>query len=201
MNFLRRILFLLLLSAGATAFAAGSRIAVIDLERVFREYYKSRIAEDVIRQQAAAYRTYLNRLNEELRKLSEAARTAQSNALNIALAPAEKRKVEQAAIAARNAVREKEAEIKLFVDERSADMRRLEASKRAEIMTEIRREVSRRAAAEGFEFVFDRSGRTMNDQPALLVYPERCDITNSVLRELNRSRSQPEKKNNGDDRK
>jgi len=201
MNFLRRILFLLLLSAGATAFAAGSRIAVIDLERVFREYYKSRIAEDVIRQQAAAYRTYLNRLNEELRKLSEAARTAQSNALNIALAPAEKQKVEQAAIAARNAVREKEAEIKLFVDERSADMRRLEASKRAEIMTEIRREVSRRAAAEGFEFVFDRSGRTMNDQPALLVYPERCDITNSVLRELNRSRSQPEKKNNGDDRK
>jgi len=201
MNFLRRILFLLLLSAGATAFAAGSRIAVIDLERVFREYYKSRIAEDVIRQQAAAYRTYLNRLNEELRKLSEAARTAQSNALNIALAPAEKQKVEQAAIAARNAVREKEAEIKLFVDERSADMRRLEASKRTEIMTEIRREVSRRAAAEGFEFVFDRSGRTMNDQPALLVYPERCDITNSVLRELNRSRSQPEKKNNGDDRK
>ena len=201
MSFLRRILSILPLFAGAAAFAAGSRIAVIDLERVFREYYKSRIAEDVIRQQATAYRTYLNRLNEELRKLSEAARTAQSNALNIALAPSEKQKVEQEAIAARNAVREKEAEIKLFVEERSADMRRLETSKRTEIMDEIRREVSRRAAAEGFEFVLDRSGRTMNDQPALLVYPERCDITNSVLRELNRSRSQPEKKNNGDNRK
>ena len=201
MSFLRRILSILLLFAGAAAFAAGDRIAVIDLERVFREYYKSRIAEDVIRQQAAAYRTYLNRLNEELRKLGEAARTAQSNALNIALAPAEKQKVEQEAIAARNAVREKEAEIKLFVEERSADMRRLETSKRTEIMDEIRREVSRRAAAEGFEFVLDRSGRTMNDQPALLVYPGRCDITNSVLRELNRSRSQPEKKNNGDNRK
>ena len=201
MSFLRRILSILLLFAGAAAFAAGDRIAVIDLERVFREYYKSRIAEDVIRQQAAAYRTYLNRLNEELRKLGEAARTAQSNALNIALAPAEKQKVEQEAVAARNAVREKEAEIKLFVEERSADMRRLETSKRTEIMGEIRREVSRRAAAEGFEFVLDRSGRTMNDQPALLVYPESCDITNSVLRELNRSRSQPEKKNNGDNRK
>lgn len=201
MSFLRRIAVLLLLLAGAAAFAAGSRIAVIDLERVFREYYKSRIAEDVIRQQATAYRTYLNRLNEELRKLRDRARIHESNALNIALAPAEKQKVEQEAIAARNAVREKEAEIKLFVEERAADMRRLETSKRTEIMTEIRREISRRAAAEGFEFVFDRSGRTMNDQPALLVYPERCDITNSVLRELNRSRSQPEKKNNGDNRK
>ena len=201
MSFLRRIAVLFLLLAGAAAFAAGSRIAVIDLERVFREYYKSRIAEDVIRQQATAYRTYLNRLNEELRKLRDRARIHESNALNIALAPAEKQKVEQEAIAARNAVREKEAEIKLFVEERAADMRRLETSKRTEIMTEIRREISRRAAAEGFEFVFDRSGRTMNDQPALLVYPERCDITNSVLRELNRSRSQPEKKNNGDNRK
>ena len=201
MGFLRNLSSALLLLAGAAVFSAESRIAVIDLERVFREYYKSRIAEEVIRQQAAAYRTYLARLNEELRKLGETARTAQSNALNIALAPAEKQKVEQEAIAARNAVREKEAEIKLFVDERSADMRRLENTKRAEIMTEIRREVAKRASAEGFEFVFDRSGKTMNDQPALLVYPERCDITNSVLRELNRTRSQPEKKNNGDDRK
>ena len=201
MGFLRNLSSALLLLAGAAVFSAESRIAVIDLERVFREYYKSRIAEEVIRQQAAAYRTYLARLNEELRKLGETARTAQSNALNIALAPAEKQKVEQEAIAARNAVREKEAEIKLFVDERSADMRRLENTKRAEIMTEIRREVAKRASAEGFEFVFDRSGKTMNDQPALLVYPERCDITNSVLRELNRTRSQPEKKNNGENRK
>ena len=201
MSFLRNLSSAVLLLAGAAVFSAESRIAVIDLERVFREYYKSRIAEDVIRQQATAYRTYLARLNEELRKLGEAARTAQSNALNIALAPAEKQKVEQEAIAARNAVREKEAEIKLFVEERSADMRRLENTKRAQIMTEIRREVAKRASAEGFEFVIDSSGKTMNDQPALLVYPERCDITNSVLRELNRSRSQPEKKTNGENRK
>ena len=201
MSFLRNLSSAVLLLAGAAVFSAESRIAVIDLERVFREYYKSRIAEEVIRQQAAAYRTYLARLNEELRKLAEAARTAQSNALNIALAPAEKQKVEQEAIAARNAVREKEAEIKLFVEERASDMRRLENTKRAEIMTEIRREVAKRASAEGFEFVFDRSGKTMNDQPALLFYPERCDITNSVLRELNRSRSQPEKKNNGENPK
>ena len=201
MSFLRNLSSAVLLLAGAAAFSAESRIAVIDLERVFREYYRSRIAEEVIRQQAAAYRTYLARLNEELRKLADAARTAQSNALNIALAPAEKQKVEQEAIAARNAVREKEAEIKLFVEERSSDMRRLESTKRAEIMTEIRREVAKRASAEGFDFVIDRSGKTMNDQPALLVYPERCDITNSVLRELNRSRSQPEKKNNGENRK
>ena len=201
MSFLRRTLTILLLLAGAVSFSAGSRIAVIDLERVFREYYKSRIAEDVIRQQAAAYRTYLNRLNGELRKLRDRARTLESNALNIALSSEEKQKAEREALATAAAAREKEAEIKLFVEERTSDMRRLESSKRTEIMTEIRREVSRRAAAEGFDFVLDRSGKTMNDQPALLVYPERCDITNSVLRELNRSRSQPEKKNNGDNRK
>ena len=97
-------------------------------------------------------------------------------------------------IAKQNLVKAKEAEIRMFVQERSNDLRKLETSKRAEILNEIRQELRKRAAAEGFEFVFDSSGKTMNDQPQLLVYPERSDITQSVIRELNRTRSVPAKK-------
>ena len=81
----------------------------------------------------------------------------------------------------------------MFVQERSNDLRKLETSKRTEILNEIRQELKKRAAAEGFEFVFDSSGKTMNDQPQLLVFPERSDITKSVIRELNRTRTQVKK--------
>ena len=40
--------------------------------------------------------------------------------------------------------------------------------------------------AEKFDFVFDASGRTLNQQPALLVYPEYSDLTERVIIELNR---------------
>ena len=77
-------------------------------------------------------------------------------------------------------------------------MRRLEIVKRAEILKEIRAEIRKRAAAEGYDFVFDCSGRTMNDQPTVLHYPERNNITNSVIRELNRTRTQAQSPENGD---
>ena len=106
----------------------------------------------------------------------------------------QQRKADAEAAAKAKAFRAKEAELKLFAEERSADMRKLENSKRAEIMSDIRAELKKRAAAGGFDFVFDSSGRSMNDQPALLVYPERNDITNAVIRELNRTRTAPAKK-------
>ena len=132
MSCLRKSAILLLLVAGVfSCLAAGpQRIAVVDLERVFREYYKSRIAEEMIRKQAKAYRDYLLRLNNELKQLAAEAQSARSNALNIALDPAEKQKVENVAAAKNEAFRAKEAEIKLFVNERSADMRKRGAVKK-----------------------------------------------------------------------
>lgn len=187
----KRIGALLTIGAALAVSAAGQRIAVIDLEQVFREFYKSRIAEEAIRQQAENYRIYLVKLNEQLQQLLEIERTARSNSINYALSGDEQQKAREAAAKAEADVREKRAEIELFIKERGADMRRLEAKKRAEIIDEIKAEAGRRAVAEGFDFVIDRSGRTLNEQPILLYYPPDCDITAAVLRELNRMSTAP----------
>ena len=191
MKTVRKFFLFLLFAAALSAFdCAAAKIAVVDLEKIFREFYKSRIAEDAIKQQASAYRKYLERLNAERTSLLREAQTARSNALNIALSPEEKQKSEQLAGEKAKALREKEAEIKLFVQERSRDMRRMESGKRAEILKEIRAEIRKRAAAEGYDFVLDCSGKTMNDQPTVLYYPSANNITDSVIRELNRTRTQ-----------
>lgn len=198
-NKLRKIfLYLLFAAAFAVSNCAAAKIAVADLEKIFREYYKSRIAEDAIKQQAAAYRKYVERLSVELNQLKQEVQTARGNALNIALSPAEKQKAERLVDEKLKAARAKEAEIKLFVQERSRDMRRMETVKRAEILKEIRAEIRKRAVAEGYDFVLDSSGRTMNDQPTVLYYPERNNITDSVIRTLNRTRTQSQAPENGD---
>ena len=191
MKTVRKILSILHLAAALSACdCAAAKIAVVDLEKIFREFYKSRIAEDAIKQQASAYRKYVERLNAERSQLLREAQTARSNALNIALSPEEKQNAERLAEEKSKAVREKEAEIKLFVQERSRDMRRMESLKRADILKEIRSEIRKRAVAEGYDFVFDCSGKTMNDQPSVLHYPHENNITDSVIRELNRTRTQ-----------
>ena len=198
-NKLRKIfLFLLFTAVFAVSDCAAAKIAVVDLEKIFREFYKSRIAEDAIKQQAAAYRKYVERLSVELNQLKQEVQTARGKALNIALSPAEKQKAERLVDEKLKAVRAKEAEIKLFVQERSRDMRRMETVKRADILKEIRAEIRKRAIAEGYDFVLDSSGRTMNDQPTVLYYPERNNITDSVIRTLNRTRTQSQTPENGD---
>ena len=197
-KFRKIFLFLFFAAAFAVSDCAAAKIAVVDLEKVFREFYKSRIAEDAIKQQAAAYRKYVERLSSELNQLKRDVQTARANALNIALSPAEKQKSGQLVEEKLKALRAKEAEIKLFVQERSRDMRRMETVKRAEILKEIRAEVRKRALAEGYDFVLDSSGRTMNDQPTVLYYPERNNITDSVIRTLNRTRTESQLPENGD---
>ena len=185
----KTFLFLLCAAAFVCADCAAAKIAVVDLEKIFREFYKSRIAEDAIKQQAQAYRKYVEQLNAERNQLLKDAQTARSNALNIALSPEEKQKAGELADEKNKAVRAKEAEIRLFVQERTRDMRRMESLKRTEILKEIRSGIRKIASAEGYEFVLDCSGRTMNDQPTVLHYPANCDITVSVIRALNSTRT------------
>ena len=187
---MKRILLLLLLTVVTTAWGA-ERIAVVDLDKVFREYYKSRIAEETIRTQSESYRSYLVQLNDRREKLSAEARAAAFNSRNIALAPEEMRRARAAASRAEAALKAVEAEIAAYQENMVKSLREMERTKRAEIVEDIRKAVRRRAAAEGYRYVFDSSGRTLNEQPALLLFPENCDLTKVVIEDLNRTAVKP----------
>jgi hypothetical protein len=44
---------------------------------------------------------------------------------------------------------------------------------------------------ENYAFVLDASGKTANGLPAVLVFPNANDISDAVIRELNRSAAKP----------
>ena len=169
------------------AAAGAERIAVVDLEKVFREYYKSRIAEETIRTQGETYRSYLVQLNDRREKLRVEVRVAIRNSQNVALDPDEMRKARQLAAKLEAELKSLDTEIELYQENMVKSIRELEQRKRAEIVEDIARCVRKRAAAEGYVYVFDSSGKTMNDQPALLVFPEGCDLTRVVIEDLNRT--------------
>ena len=172
---------------------------VVDLERIFREYYKSKIAEELIRQQAAVYRDYIKKLESEHKILADDAAKARAAAQNLALSAAERQKAEDRAIAAARAVAAKKTEAEVYARERAVDMRTLQTRKRAEILKDIQDQISRSASLLGYGFVLDYSGRTTNDRGAVLLYPKQRDFTNHVIRELNRN--QTKKENNSGVRK
>ena len=179
--------FLLLVTA---SFAHAEILTgVVDLERIFREYYKSKIAEELIRQQAAVYRNYLKKLESEHKALVTEAANARAAAQNLALSADERQKAEERAIAAARAVAAKKTEAEVYARERAVDMRTLQSRKRAEILKDIQAQIARSAALLGYGFVLDYSGRTTNDKGAVLLYPLQRDFTRHVITELNRNQT------------
>ncbi|MBE6388726.1 MAG: OmpH family outer membrane protein [Lentisphaerae bacterium] len=191
---MKKILFtLLIFAAVVNAAASGIRIATVDMDRVFKEYYKSRIAEEFLSRQAEAARLYMGQLNTSLEALRAEARKLGTNALNRALSEEAQKKAADAADEAMAKVKAKETEISLYTNERLRELRRLEQERRSEILADIRREIERRAAVENYTFVLDSSGRSANNLPVVLVYPKANDISDAVIRELNRTAAKPDK--------
>ena len=186
---MKKTFSLLLALFVASLLRAEVTTGVVDLERIFREYYKSKIAEELIRQQAAVYRSYLKKMEAEHNKLAEAARTARAEAQNVALSAADRQKAEEKAVAAARALAAQKAEAEMYARGRAADMRNLQNRKRAEILKDIREQIARSAALLGYGFVLDSSGRAPGEQGMVLLYPRGRDFTNHVITELNRNQT------------
>ena len=187
-------LFSILLVCSAVFYAAAAelRIAVVDLDRVFQGYYKSRIAEEFLTQQAEAARLYMGQLNARLESQKAEFHRLRTNALNQALRESDRQKAADSAAEMERQIKATETEITSYTRERVRELKMLEQNKRNEILTDIQREIKRRAAAENYNFVFDCSGRSTNNLPTVLVFPDKNDISDAVIRELNRSAAQPQ---------
>ena len=187
------LLLLTLLACGAFAVSAAEtpRIAVVRMENLFRDYHKSKIAEETIRQQAEMYRTYLAGRQAELRKAEKEMLQLRDDAQNIAMS-AEFRSQQEAKF------QEKQRELALanaefqrLTADRSQKMRELEQRKRKEVLDDIRNEIARTAGIAGYDLVLDATGMTTNSVPAVLYAAPHMDITDKILKNLNDAAAAP----------
>ncbi len=173
--------------------AAETKIAVIDMDQIFQSYYKTKIADSTLKQQAEIYKAWVKKLNESLTKLEEEFKVVRDASQNIALSASERETKRFEAQKKYREVREKQVEIEQYTAEKTQQYKQLETQKRDAILEEIAKEVKRRATLEGYVLVIDKSGKTLNGIPALIYFSPSIDITDPVLTELNRGNPESQK--------
>ena len=191
---MKKALFLLLLIGTVAGFAAPpppQRFAVVRMDVLFRRYFRSKIAEEELNRQSKIYRDYLTEQTKELKKLEEEITSLRAEAQNIALSEEYRRGREAACAAKERDLAELTAKLRRYADDCAARLRQLEETRRNEIISDIRSAVSRKALAESYDFVFDVSGNTVNNVPAVIVWPQAVDLTESVLETLNAASDKP----------
>ena len=192
-------IFLLLAAVLSLQAAApkGERIAVVNMETVFRQYFKSRIAADTLRQQSEVYRTYIMAEQDKLREVEKEMNAARDAAQNLALSAAERESKKQLFEAKEKELRQKKAALNRYMVERNRTLSNVEKNKRQEILADIRAEAAKQAVSGGYNFVLDSSGMTTSGIPAVLYAPPTADLTAKILKSLNAvavPQKDPEKK-------
>lgn len=183
---MKRLLLSILIAVACASMAAEQKIAVVDMERIFYEYYRTKISDGNLKKQAEIYRAYAEKLKESLLKLQEEYKQLRDDSLSVALSDSER---ENKRIAAQDKYRQmkaKETELKQYELEKQNHLKEEYEKKRKELLDEIKKEIKKRCALEGYTIVFDKSGKTLNNITVVIEYNSSIDLTDDIIKELNR---------------
>ena len=177
---------LLALMFGAGVCAAEVKIAVIDMQKAFEQYEKTKTLQIKLDQQMEVFREYSNQLNQQYQNLRKQYESARDDSQNIAFSGAERENKRLKAQQLYESLKLKEQELTSYKESRKVQLGEMHEKLRGELIDEIKQVVHNKAVLEGYTLVLDKSGISLSDV-ALVVYCQpNLDITDSVVQDLNR---------------
>ena len=186
---MKRILaaLMLALTVSAGARAAELKIAVIDMEKTFQEYEKTKTIEIKLNQQMEVFKEYSNQLNQQYQNLRKQYESARDDSQNIAYSGAERENKRLKAQQLYESLKLKEQEMTSYTESRKTQIRDMYTKLRDEVVDEIRKAVHNKAVLEGYTIVLDHSGGSMDDDLGFVIYFQPgLDITDAIIQDLNR---------------
>ena len=165
--------------------SAAQKIGVVNMEKLFTNYYKTKLADAKIKNQTEIYRKHLASLNDSKNKLQQEFVELRDASQNIAYSDIER---ENKRIEAQNKYRQlqaKNAEIQQYNEQKKQQLFGEYEKIRDKLVGEIEVVVKNIAKREHFTVIYDNSGNTMNNIPVVVYYDSSIDITAKVSKELN----------------
>lgn len=181
------------LSMFAVASARGVelKVGVINLDRAFNEYYKTKLADAQLKQQADEFNEERKKLIEEYEKLQEQFAKLRDESQNIALSESVRSAKRDEAEDKLVELRDFESRIRRFDETRRKQLDDQSRRMRKRIVDEILQTANNYAKVRGFQLVLDSSAQSLNGVEMVLYADPKLDITDDVLGELNKGRDSP----------
>ncbi len=183
---LRTILpvFLLMACLGGSALAQ-TKIATVDLRKMFDNYYKTKLAQAAIQEHAAQLDKDDKSMKDDLKKGSDDYQALQQQANDQALSADERDRRKQAAADKLKELQASKAAIDQYERQAQTTLGEQRQRMREKILTEIKAAVATKAKAGGFTLVFDTAGETVNGTMAIVYSNGDNDLTDDILSQLN----------------
>jgi len=164
---------------------AEQKIAILDLKKIFDEYYKTKIADAVIKEDAADLDKQRKALTDQYQKLADDYKKALEDANNQAISLDEREKRKKAAEGKLIEINDIEQSIKQFDRTARGNLEEKQRIAREKILKEIQTIVNNKAKAGGYALVLDSAAEAMSRTSVVLYTNGQDDLTPAVLKELN----------------
>src|SRR5262245_28321704 len=178
---------LLTLAFGLTALSAGAqtKLATIDLRKVFDEYYKTRLADASLKEKASDLDKQRKNMIDDYKKANEDYKKALDGANDQAVSAEEREKRKKAAESKLIELKDLEQQITQFDNTARTNLDEQQRRLRDNILTEIRAVINAKAKASNLTMVLDSSSEDVRKPPVVLFNTGENDLTDAVLKQLN----------------
>jgi len=163
------------------------KIATVDIDRIYNEYYKAQEAQKKLETSLENAQKEVDRLRKEGEVLVEALNQTE-NQDDPTLSPEKVKKATNEINLKREEARQKEIEFRQFVREAQETLRAEEIEYRKVLFAEIRAKITEISKAKKASLVLDTSGKNSNGVSTIYYSSPRWDITDETISALNASK-------------
>jgi outer membrane protein len=189
MTLTRKILTIALAASLATVASAQDakmKIATVDMQELFKQYYRTNEAQKQINVERARIQKDNNERLARIRELDNSLANLRKQLEDPTIADSKKQSVfkdwqmqQQEGIALDRERRE-------FLQRRNQALNEKMVQRMKGILEEIRKLVEEQAKVDDYDYVFDKSGLSTSQVPFLLYTKDATDITAGLLKDLNK---------------
>ena len=185
-NLFRRMLLAALLAGVLTGSAwAQTRVATVDLRKLFDGYWKTKQADVALKERVADLEKEDKGLREDLKRITAEYQKLLADANDQAVSAEERDKRKLAAEAKLKNIKETEDAVVQFGRQARTTLDEQKRRMRDNILAEIRTVVNARSKSGGFALVVDTASESGNGTPIVLYTSGENDLTEGVLTQLN----------------
>ena len=173
----------LMLQSGANA--QRLKIATVNMERLFNEYHKTSSVQRDINIGRARIQKDNNLRLKDIRDIDDSLQKIREQLKDKELGDKKRQDLRQEASDLSQDGIHKERERSEFLERRNRALSEKMTKQMRAIRVKIQRDVSERAKAGHFDYIFDQSGNSNHGIPFVLHARDTTDLTDSLLEEIN----------------
>lgn len=173
---------------GLPAGLSAQNIVVVDMDRVFNQFHRTREAEQQVQELIQQFRNEQQSVQQEYMALQQSFSAVRDSAAEVALTDEARRAKAVEASEILNRIRTMEEEIRTREQQRQQQIEEQGRRMRQQLVDAILEHIRNISPARNWEIVLDASGVSPNGIPVVLHAENARDVTAEVIQSINQPR-------------